>query len=158
LPTRWLERSRRAACALVLALIACSGRVPDVASFDPILVSDGQVVELLSEADHLADRDPHAAARNLRETVLPRARANRDAVGRIVVQHPRARELLRELVRVTDERAATVEAYANALESGDVQALHDVIARQAALDDSMLRLERGVQDAKHAPPERGCGG
>jgi hypothetical protein len=153
-----LAEPRRVALAGALVLAAaCRGRVPDVGPLTPVLQEDGRVVELLLEADSLAERDPDAAARNLRESVLPRARANWEAAGRITVEHPRAQELRRELVRITGERVGTVERYAGALSAHDPEALRTVLRQQAALDQSMDRLEGEVQAASRAPAERGCG-
>jgi hypothetical protein len=148
-------RSVAALLALV-ALVACGGRAPDVGAFDPILREDNHVVELLTEVDQLAERDPDAAARDLRETILPRARANREAVAHVAVTHPRAQELLRELTHVTTERVATVDGYASALASHDVEALHNVIRRQVTLDQDMDHLEGEIDQARRAPPDRGC--
>jgi hypothetical protein len=130
--------------------------VPDVGAFQPILTEDGRLLELLMEADALAEHDPAAAARNMRESVLPRARANWESAGAISVQHPRANRLRAELVRLTGERASTIDAYATALERNDVSALHEAIQRQVALDQAMDRLEADVEAAKRAPAERGC--
>ena len=141
---------------MVFASAACRGRVPDVGAFGPVLVADGRVLELLTEADALAERDPVEAARNLRETALPRARANWETAGHIVVQHPRADVLRAELVRLTGERVATIELYAGALEHADVETLHIAIRRQVALDRSMDHLEGDVQAAARAPADRGC--
>ncbi len=139
-----------------LGAVACRRRVPDVGAFTPVLVEDGRIVELLMEADTLSDRDRVAAARNLREVTLPRARQNWETAGRIVVGHPRANALRADLLRLTGERAATIEAYVAALESGEPQALRDVVHRQAVLDQGMERLEADVQAATHAPADRGC--
>lgn len=130
--------------------------MPDVGAFTPVLVEDGRIVELLMEADSLGDRDPRAAAQNLRDVALPRARSNWQAAGRITVVHPRANALRGELVRATGERASTIEGYSAALESRDTQALHDVVHRQAVLDQSMERLEADVQAATQAPADRAC--
>lgn len=146
---------------LLLALVAggavsCQGRVPDVGGFAPVLQEDGRIVELLQEADTLSERDAPAAARNLREVVLPRARANAAAAARVAPEHPRARALARDLVRASEERAATIELYANALVAHDDAALLGALRRQRALEQSMDQLESEVQSASRAPPDRGC--
>jgi hypothetical protein len=141
---------------VVALAVACRSRVPDVGPLQPVLREDDQVVELLMEADALAPRDPAAAARNMREAALPRARANWEAAGAITVVHPRANRLRADLVRLTGERASTIEAYATALERNDVSALHETIERQVALDHAMDRLEADFDAAKRAPAERGC--
>jgi hypothetical protein len=145
----------RLIAAAVCAMLAC-GRVPDVGAFTPVLREDGHVLELLREADSLAERDPPAAARNLRTVALPRARANWEAAGQIVVTHPRARELEQRLVRLTGERADTIETYASVLEHNDAVALRDIIHRQVVLDRAMDRLEGDIQAASHAPADHGC--
>lgn len=148
------------AALVVMAAAGVSGcrrRVPDVGAFTPVLEEDGRIVELLMEADALGDHDPRAAARNLRELVLLRAQANWHSAAGIVVGHPRANVLRVELVRLTGERASTIEAYAVALEAGDLQALHDVVHRQAMLDRAMERLEGAVQAATRVAPDRACG-
>lgn len=130
--------------------------IVDVEPMRPVLETDGHVVELLLEADALSQRDPEAAARNLRETVLPRARTNAEAVGRITVTHPRARQLHQELSRLMEERVRTIEAYADALARRDPSALRDVLARQVALDRAMDRIEGEIQAASRTPTTRGC--
>ena len=74
-------------------IVACRQRAPDVEALAVPLAQDEQVSELLAEADALGDADSRGAARNLREIVLPRARANHESIGRIRVEHPRAAAL-----------------------------------------------------------------
>jgi hypothetical protein len=120
------------------------------------MIEDGRLTELLSEADDLSDRDPEAAARNLREVVLPRARSNQGAAGAVAPRHARAQALARELRRLTDERVATVEAYAQALQSRDLAAQREVIHRQVALENSVHQLQDDIDRASREPASGGC--
>jgi len=146
----------RTVLPVLLGILACRGRVPDVAPLQPIQRADGRVVELLLDVDALAERDPDAAARSLRETVAPRADANAAAATRVTVTEPRAQRLHAELVRLTRERSETVQLYARALESRDADVLRQALRRQVQLDRSMDRFEAAVQAAQRAQRVGGC--
>lgn len=124
--------------------------------FEPVLEEDSTLVTLLNEAMDLGERDPRAAARNLREQVLPRARRNADAAGALVVRHPRAAELRTKLCRYSAHRAETTESLAQALENGNAELLSTTLRsmRQLALD--LHELEGDVMRARNEPGSNGC--
>jgi tryptophan 2,3-dioxygenase len=132
-----------------------SGR-PDVAGFEPLLEEDGNLVTLLNEAMDLGERDHLAAARNLRDQVVVRARRNAEAAGALRVSHPRARALRTTLCQLTARRAETTEALAGALESQQVEALSRTLRAMRQLAGDMEQLERDVQRARSEPAPSGC--
>lgn len=145
------------ACALVVALVGCAGPAPDVAPLTPLLREDGRVVELLNEAEALArGGNTESASRNLRTVVLPRARANWEAAGRVTVVHPRSESARRELVRVTAERVDATERLATLLAQGDPAEVPRVFAQMDRVDRDVDRLEAEVDRLRTAPPPRGC--
>jgi hypothetical protein len=140
----------------VLWAASCSPGRPDVAAFEPILEEDANLVTLLNEAMELGERDPRAAARNLREQVVRRARRNAEAAGLLSVRHPRARELRTRLCQLSARRAETTEALAEALSTANTTLLSSTLRsmRQLALD--MDALEGDVQRARNEPARAGC--
>lgn len=131
---------------------------PDVLAFEPILEEDGTLVTQLNEAMDLAERDPRAAARNLREQVLVRARRNAETAGSLTVRHPRATELRTKLCQFSARRAETTQSLAEALETSNAELLSRTMRsmRQLALD--MHALEGDVQRARNEPARSGCAG
>jgi hypothetical protein len=141
---------------MLLLAFGCQDPSPDVGGFNPALVEDGRLVEILMEADETAARDPTMAARNIRQAVIPRARANYEALGNVVVQHPRARTFKQRLSHVLSDRISTSEQYALALETHDNPGLIAALRRQRELDQSMEQLERDLKAARDARGTRGC--
>lgn len=129
---------------------------PDVQPFESILEEDSNLVTLLNEAMDLGERNHQEAARNLREQVVPRARANAERAGNTRVEHPRARALRTTLCQLTARRAETTETLAQALEQQNTETLSRTLRsmRQVALD--MAQLESDVQRARNEPPTSGC--
>ena len=148
-------RRRHSLCALALAW-ACVQPPPDVGPLAPIRTEDTRVIRLMSEVDRDADRDAHAAARTIREIVLPVARANARACAQINLAHPAARALASDLRSLLDERVVRLERYAAALDSGDLAARIREMRAQREMEDDMGRLERRFDAAGRAPATRGC--
>lgn len=147
---------RRALAAASLAL-ACAESPPDLRPLSPLRAEDGRLIALLREADRDGERDPRATARTLRELVLPRARANAAACGRVTVTHPRAQALASELCSLLDERVVRVERYAAALAADDLEARLREVRAQRAMEDDVVRMERRFEAEERAPPpRRGC--
>lgn len=152
---------------MVLAVIAAFGATnvtsgcrsqgrPDVQPFESVLEEDASLVTLLNEAMDLGERNHQAAARNLRDQVIPRARSNAERAGNTRVEHPRARALRTTLCQLTARRAETTTALADALEQQNAENLSRTLRamRQVALD--MAQLESDVQRARNEPPQSGC--
>lgn len=157
------QLSRRSAALAGLVAIAavasCGGaRRPDVVGFEPVLEEDANLVTLLNEAMDVGERDPRAAARNLREQVLPRARRNAESAGNLTVRHPTAAALRTRLCQFSARRAETTQALGEALEQSDTALLSTTLRsmRQLALD--MHALEGDVQRARNEPARAGCAG
>lgn len=151
------RRSRAVFFAAVTLALACVEPPPDVASLDPLRVEDTRVVALLREADRDAERDPRAAARNIREIVLPRARANAAAAASVNPRHPRARSLASDLRSLLDERVVRTERYADALDSGDLERHIREVRAQREMETDMDRLDARIEAAAREPPSRrGC--
>lgn len=141
--------------ALSLAAACGPGR-PDVIGFEPVLEEDSTLVTLLNEAMDLGERDPRAAARNLREQVLPRARRNADAAGALTVRHPRATELRTRLCQFSARRAETTESLARALDTSDTELLSSTMRAMRQLAIDLRDLEGDVMRARNEPPASGC--
>lgn len=147
---------RRALAAVSLAL-ACAEAPPDLRPLSPLRAEDGRLIALLREADRDGERDPRATARTLRELVLPRARANAAACGRVTVTHPRAQALASELCSLLEERVVRVERYAAALAADDLEARLREVRAQRAMEDDVVRMEQRFEAEERAPPpRRGC--
>lgn len=150
-------RARALVLLLLVFVLACSKGAPDVAPMLPVLREDGQIVELLNEAEELArNGNTTNAARNLREVAVPRARANWEAAGHLSLQHPRSQALRLRLAQVTADRLDATERLATLFTDGNVADLHDVMTRMDLVDRSMVTLERDIDRARTQPPERGC--
>ncbi len=149
--------ARRRLSLSVLALVwACVQPPPDVSPLAPVRTEDTRVVRLMAEVDRDADRDGHAAARTIREIVLPVARANARACVQIHPAHPVAQSLASDLRSLLDERVVRLERYATALDSGDLAARIREMRAQRELEDDMGRLERRFDAAGRMPATRGC--
>lgn len=135
---------------------ACVQPPPDVAAFGPLRDEDTRVVRLLAEVDRDSERDPVAAARTLRELVLPVARANAAACSAIHPQHPRARALGSDLCGLLDERVTRLGRYADALAARDTAALLRETRAQREMEEDLGRLEPRFAAAERAPATRGC--
>jgi hypothetical protein len=143
--------------AVIAVAVGCRGQGrPDVQSFESILEEDSNLVTLLNEAMDLGERDHQSAARNLRDQVVPRARANAERAGATRVEHPRARTLRTTMCQLTARRAETTTALADALAEQNAESLSRTLRsmRQVALD--MAQLESDVQRARSEPPSSGC--
>lgn len=151
------NRARRRLSLGVLALAwACVQPPPDVGPLEPVRTEDTRVIRLMSEVDRDADRDPHGAARTIRELVLPVARANARACAAIRPEHPTAKSLASDLRSLLDERVVRLERYAAALDSGDLSARLREMRAQREMEDDMGRLERRFDAAGRVPATRGC--
>lgn len=154
-----MQTTRRQLSAVLLTLVAhaCAEAPPDIAGLAPIRAEDTRVVALLREADRDAERDPRAAARTLRELVLPRARANARAAAEVRPTHVRAQALASDLHSLLDERCLRLERYADALARDDLELRLREVRAQRELEDDMGRLERRFEAIERAPPSRaGC--
>lgn len=141
-------------CAL---LAACLQPPPDVGATRAVRAEDTRLLVILREVDALSATDPHAAARSLRETIIPRARANAEASAELHPVHPRAERLTQRLTRLTGDRAALLSEYADALDRDDTAALLSVVRRQRQLEDQFTQLDTRMEEAANEPATRGCG-
>lgn len=146
--------------ALGLLLVpapGCAKPPPDVGPTRAVAADDTSVVVLLHDVDRVGVRDGRAAARMLRDDVLPRARRNATAAAGLQPSHPRAQRLADELASLLSRRVTLLEDYATALERDDTEALLRVVRAQRQLEDQLGALDRRLSAAAE-PRSAGGGG
>lgn len=150
------RRVRRALLPCAFAVAACLQPAPDVSALRPVIDRDTALVVMLREADRVSERDPALAAATLRDTVLPRARANAADAARLDLAHPISRDLARRLADLTEARANLIARYADAMARDDVAAMLREVRAQRQTERDFARLDQEIARAARTPPHRGC--
>lgn len=158
LPERpsFLRRMTLCVVLIFMALSACLHPAPDLGPTREIRSEDTRLVVLLREVDRVSETDPQGASRTLRDSILPRARANADRASELSPAHPRAARLTRSLAALLNERASLLAAYADALQRDDTAALLANVRAQRQLESRLTALDTRIEEAAAQPATRGC--